>query len=76
MYAPEGLGTSLDEKSIRAKPKEIVHMNTGFQGQDLLVVNQTAAAKFDPTQCRPQIIQCQFNSGGVVDLLGCGANYL
>ncbi|KAF9123171.1 DiGeorge syndrome critical region protein 14 [Mortierella sp. 14UC] len=48
MYAPEGLGTTLDEKSIRGNPKEIVHRNTGFQGQDLLMINQTAAAKFDP----------------------------
>ncbi|KAF9550974.1 DiGeorge syndrome critical region protein 14 [Mortierella hygrophila] len=48
MYAPEGLGTNLDEKSIRGNPKEIVHRNTSFQGQDLLIVNQTAAAKFDP----------------------------
>ncbi|KAF9095239.1 hypothetical protein BGX23_000848 [Mortierella sp. AD031] len=49
MYPPEGLGTNLDEKSIRGQPKEIVHRNTGFQGQDLLVINQAAAAKFDPT---------------------------
>ncbi|KAF9107351.1 hypothetical protein BGX29_006559 [Mortierella sp. GBA35] len=49
MYPPEGLGTNLDEKSIRGHPKEIVHRNTGFQGQDLLVINQAAAAKFDPT---------------------------
>ncbi|KAF8939533.1 DiGeorge syndrome critical region protein 14 [Haplosporangium gracile] len=48
MYAPEGLGTNLDEKSIRGNPKEIVHRNTSLQGQDLLIVNQTAAAKFDP----------------------------
>ncbi|KAH7045550.1 nuclear protein DGCR14 [Linnemannia elongata] len=48
MYAPEGLGTNLDEKTIRGNPKEIVHRNTSFQGQDLLIVNQTAAAKFDP----------------------------
>ncbi|KAG0298242.1 DiGeorge syndrome critical region protein 14 [Linnemannia gamsii] len=48
MYAPEGLGTTLDEKSIRGNPKEIVHRNTSFQGQDLLMVNQTAAAKVDP----------------------------
>ncbi|KAF9275832.1 DiGeorge syndrome critical region protein 14 [Mortierella alpina] len=49
MYFPEGLGTQLDEKTIRGNPKEIVHKNTGFQGQDLLVVNQAAASKFDPT---------------------------
>ncbi|KAK3833811.1 MAG: nuclear protein DGCR14 [Linnemannia elongata] len=49
MYAPEGLGTNLDEKLIRGNPKEIVHRNTSLQGQDLLIVNQTAAAKFDPT---------------------------
>ncbi|KAG0272550.1 DiGeorge syndrome critical region protein 14 [Linnemannia exigua] len=48
MYGPEGLGTNIDEKSIRGNPKEIVHRNTGFQGQDLLMINQTAAAKFDP----------------------------
>ncbi|KAF9177864.1 DiGeorge syndrome critical region protein 14 [Haplosporangium sp. Z 767] len=48
MYFPEGLGTSLDEKSLRGNPKEIVHKNTSFQGRDLLVVNQTAAAKIDP----------------------------
>ncbi|KAF9907989.1 DiGeorge syndrome critical region protein 14 [Linnemannia zychae] len=48
MYAPEGLGTTLDEKSIRGNPKEIVHKNTGFQGQDLMMINQAAAAKFDP----------------------------
>ncbi|KAF9929390.1 hypothetical protein FBU30_001594 [Linnemannia zychae] len=48
MFAPEGLGTVLDERSIRGNPKEIVHRNTGFQGQDLLVINQKAAAKFDP----------------------------
>ncbi|KAG0203123.1 DiGeorge syndrome critical region protein 14 [Mortierella sp. GBA30] len=48
MYFPEGLGTELEEKLIRGNPKEIVHKNTGFQGQDLLVVNQAAASKFDP----------------------------
>ncbi|CAO3569177.1 unnamed protein product [Mortierella alpina] len=48
MYFPEGLGTQLDEKAIRGNPKEILHKNTGFQGQDLLVVNQAAASKFDP----------------------------
>ncbi|KAF9951847.1 DiGeorge syndrome critical region protein 14 [Mortierella alpina] len=51
MYFPEGLGTQLDEKTIRGNPKEIVHKNTGFQGQDLLVVNQAAASKFDPAPC-------------------------
>ncbi|KAF9960791.1 DiGeorge syndrome critical region protein 14 [Mortierella alpina] len=48
MYFPEGLGTQLDEKTIRGNPKEILHRNTGFQGQDLLVVNQAAASKLDP----------------------------
>ncbi|KAF9980821.1 DiGeorge syndrome critical region protein 14 [Mortierella antarctica] len=48
MYFPEGLGTQLDEKTTRGNPKEIVHRNTSFQGQDLLVVNQAAASKFDP----------------------------
>ncbi|KAF9572228.1 DiGeorge syndrome critical region protein 14 [Mortierella alpina] len=48
MYFPEGLGTQLDEKTSRGNPKEIVHRNTGFQGQDLLVVNQAAASKLDP----------------------------
>jgi len=51
MYFPEGLGTQLDEKAIRGNPKEIVHKNTGFQGQDLLVVNQSAASKFDSAPC-------------------------
>lgn len=50
MYYPEGLGTVLEEKDIRAAPKEIVHRNTGFQGRDLLVVNQAAAAKLDSTR--------------------------
>ncbi|KAG0330044.1 DiGeorge syndrome critical region protein 14 [Dissophora globulifera] len=49
MYNPEGLGTHLDERSIRASPKEIVHHNTSFQGRDLLVVNQAAAAKINPS---------------------------
>ncbi|KAI7829002.1 nuclear protein Es2-domain-containing protein [Gamsiella multidivaricata] len=49
MYYPEGLGTHLDEETIRASPKEIAHRNTGFQGRDLLMVNQAAAAKIDPT---------------------------
>ncbi|KAI8601469.1 nuclear protein DGCR14 [Dissophora ornata] len=49
MYNPEGLGTLLDEKTIRGSPKEIVYRNTSFQGRDLLVVNQAAAAKIDPT---------------------------
>ncbi|KAG0259424.1 DiGeorge syndrome critical region protein 14 [Mortierella polycephala] len=48
MYFPEGLGTNLDEKSLRGSPKGIIHQNTSFQGRDLLVVNQAAAAKFDP----------------------------
>ncbi|ORY96044.1 nuclear protein DGCR14 [Lobosporangium transversale] len=45
MYFPEGLGTNLDLGSTRAAPKEVVHRNTGFQGRDLLVVNQAAAKK-------------------------------
>ncbi|KAI1310548.1 DiGeorge syndrome critical region protein 14 [Mortierella claussenii] len=45
MYYPEGLGTNVALESIRAAPKEIVHRNTGFHGQDLLVVNQAAARK-------------------------------
>ncbi|KAF8985968.1 hypothetical protein BGZ46_000054 [Entomortierella lignicola] len=49
MYNPEGLGTTLDLITTRGEPKEIVHRNTGFQGRDLLVVNQKAAAKVDPT---------------------------
>lgn len=58
MYAPEGLGTNLDEKTIRGNPKEIVHRNTSFQGQDLLIVNQTAAAKFDPAPCKLSRFPC------------------
>ncbi|KAG0229143.1 DiGeorge syndrome critical region protein 14 [Mortierella sp. GBA43] len=50
MYYPEGFGTLLEEKDIRAAPKEIIHRNTGFQGRDLLVVNQAAAAKLDSTR--------------------------
>ncbi|KAF9942055.1 hypothetical protein BGZ65_011356 [Modicella reniformis] len=49
MFYPEGFGTRLDEKDIRAAPKEIVHSNTGFQGRDLLVVNQAAADRIDST---------------------------
>ncbi|KAG0374513.1 hypothetical protein BGX24_010320 [Mortierella sp. AD032] len=48
MFSPEGLGTNIDETSIRGNPKEIIYRNTGFQGQDLLMINQTAAARFDP----------------------------
>ncbi|KAK3842316.1 MAG: nuclear protein Es2-domain-containing protein [Linnemannia gamsii] len=48
MFSPEGLGTNIDETSIRGNPKEIIYRNTGFQGQDLLMISQTAAAKFDP----------------------------
>ncbi|KAF9175127.1 DiGeorge syndrome critical region protein 14 [Mortierella sp. AD011] len=51
MYQPEGLGTTLNLDTARGKPKEIVHRNTGFQGQDLLVVNQKAAAKVNPKTC-------------------------
>ncbi|KAF9970438.1 DiGeorge syndrome critical region protein 14 [Actinomortierella ambigua] len=48
MYFPEGVGTTLVQGDLlRGNPKEIVHRNTGFQGQDLLVLNQTAAAKID-----------------------------
>lgn len=55
MYYPEGLGTVLEEKNIRAAPKEIVHNNTGFQGRDLLVVNQAAAARLDSTRCKSSL---------------------
>ncbi|KAG0051084.1 DiGeorge syndrome critical region protein 14 [Gryganskiella cystojenkinii] len=48
MYLPEGLGSDLNDRAIRGNPKEIAHANTAFQGHDLLVVNQAAAAKFDP----------------------------
>ncbi|KAF9433725.1 DiGeorge syndrome critical region protein 14 [Entomortierella beljakovae] len=47
MYFPEGLGTTLNLDNTRGEPKEIVHRNTGFQGLDLLVVNQKAASKVD-----------------------------
>ncbi|GJJ72964.1 protein DGCR14 [Entomortierella parvispora] len=49
MYQPDGLGSDLNDRIIRGNPKEISHANTAFQGTDLLVVNQAAAAKFDPT---------------------------
>ncbi|KAG0226478.1 DiGeorge syndrome critical region protein 14 [Actinomortierella wolfii] len=53
MYYPEGLGTTLiQDDLLRGRPKEIVHRNTGFQGQDLLVINQTAAAKIDAVTSR------------------------
>ncbi|KAG0252024.1 hypothetical protein DFQ27_008320 [Actinomortierella ambigua] len=53
MYYPEGLGTYLVQGDLlRGSPKEIVHRNTGFQGQDLLVLNQTAAAKIDASSNR------------------------
>ncbi|KAF9112996.1 hypothetical protein BGX27_002392 [Mortierella sp. AM989] len=48
MYLPDGLGTTLNQDTARGEPKEIVHRNTGFEGRDLLVVNQKAAAKVDP----------------------------
>lgn len=51
MYFPEGLGTHLLDDMSRGSPKEIVHNNTNFPDRDLLVVNQSAASKIDPTPC-------------------------
>jgi len=59
MYQPEGLGTDLNDRIIRGNPKEISHANTAFQGTDLLVVNQAAAAKFDPTPCKDRNACCK-----------------
>ncbi|KAI9242216.1 MAG: nuclear protein DGCR14 [Podila humilis] len=49
MYFPEGLGSDLLDGMSRGSPKEIVHNNTNFPDRDLLVVNQSAASKIDPT---------------------------
>lgn len=55
MYFPEGLGTDLLDGMSRGSPKEIIHNNTNFPDRDLLVVNQSAASKIDPTPCKYSI---------------------